>query len=570
MLTDYALNLSIKPRDEESPRGLDLLGSASAVVRDWIGERSDLASLASEGSGEWHDPDDELRERLQIVDDHTTEAALFSLDWEREDREGHPLRWRTRLTAATSDDCVEVAIHLKVLGADGELIDDLPDAVRIDSPRIATMLIEQFDCHFGTQPITNRVNHVDAATAERFTWETIMNPERPLPVVVVSSRQGRYRREVGKPALDCDRLATRLAGLANVALYDPNATWALGRMLGRRFPCFGGAVRVYLPEWSPDDDSWTHLLLKPDVVEKDETAAAQQIFEYCARFQSELPRYAGQDAIDNAEAQVREAQERAHFRDLIEDEVMNEHVEPLLQRLSDLERERSALSNEITDLKKTAQATRDTRLWNQELEADNEQLQQTVRDQQAEIEDLRRDNDNLRAQLPDLRVTGNRITSRSTTETGEDEVDREDEPANMVDVIRVTKERYPRVEIMEPAARDALNSDFRRPAEVLRAFEKLSELADLRAAGESTGERIERWLADRGVRYSAFESGTTKGKYGDERRVREGGTEWLMEAHLKFGGGRGGGQNMLRVYLMWHENRWKIGRIVSHFTNTQT
>lgn len=570
MLTDYALNLSIKPRDEESQRGLELLHATSEVVRDWIDERTALATHASEGPGEWYDPDDERREWLKILDDHTDEAALFSLDWEHEDHEGHPLRWRTRLAAAASGDSVEVAIHLEALGVDGEPVDDLPDAVRIDSPRIATMLIEQFDCHFGTQPITNHVHHVDAATAERFTWQTIMNPERPLPVVVVSSRQGRYRREVGKPALDCDRLATRLAGLANVALYDPNATWALGRMLGRRFPCFGGAVRVYLPEWSPDDDTWTHLLLKPDVVEKDETAAAQQIFEYCAKFRSELPRYPGQEAIDNAEAQVREAQERAHFRDLIEDEVMNEHVEPLLQRLSDLERERSALSNELTDLKKTAQTTRDTRLWNQELEADNEQLQQTVRDQQAEIEDLRRDNDNLRAQLPDFRMTGNRTTIRSAMKMGEDEVDQEDEPKTMVDVVQMTKERYAKVDIMEPAASDALTSDFRRPAEVLHAFGKLNELAELRAAGEPIGERVEKWLADRGVRYSPFESDTSKGKFGDERRVREGGTEWLMEAHLKFGGGRGGGQNMLRVYLMWHENRWKIGRIVPHFTNTQT
>ena len=573
MLTSYSLNLSIKPADDDESLGAaDLLHSTRDVVRTWLEERTDLATHASEGSGEWLDPVDEQRERLTIIDESTSDIALFSLDWEHADRGGDQLRWRTQLKAATSTDGVELAIQLDVLGLDldGEPIGSLPDHVRIDSPRIAATLVERFNCHFGTQLITNRVHHVDAADSERFTWQTIMNPERQLPVVVVSRHHGRHRQDVGGPALDCDRLARRLAGLADVALYEPDATWALGRMLGRRFPCFGGAVRVYLPEWSPDDDTWRHLLLKPDVVGNDESAAGQEIFEYCAKFASELPRYPGLEVIDNAEASAREARERARFRDVVEEQVMNEYVEPLLQRLSDLEQERSTLSNEINNLKKKGQATQDTQRWNQELEAENEQLNQTVRDLNDKVTRLQRANENLRAQLPDPRESTRRNVFQSATTLDDDGVDREEAPATMADVVRLASERFSRVEIMGPAARDALGSDFKRPAEVLGAFETLNDLGELLAAGGSIGTTIENWLEERGVRYSALESDTTMGKWGDERRVSEEGTVWEMQAHLKFGGGTGSGQNVLRVYLMWHETRWRIGRIVSHLTNTKT
>jgi hypothetical protein len=83
----------------------------------------------------------------------------------------------------------------------------------------------------------------------------IEHPGRTVPILVVSRIDG----EIVLPDLD-SKLAYDLAGLANVAVLDEDASWALTDILGASFSCYRGAVRLFWPQFSTKQDCFLHPL----------------------------------------------------------------------------------------------------------------------------------------------------------------------------------------------------------------------------------------------------------------------------------------------------------------------
>jgi hypothetical protein len=83
----------------------------------------------------------------------------------------------------------------------------------------------------------------------------IQNTERTIPLVVVS-------RLDGEPVLGSldEKLAYDLAGVANVYSVDQAASWALTDTLRKPFSCYSGALRIYWPRLSPQDEPYRHHL----------------------------------------------------------------------------------------------------------------------------------------------------------------------------------------------------------------------------------------------------------------------------------------------------------------------
>ena len=77
----------------------------------------------------------------------------------------------------------------------------------------------------------------------------LMNPERTLPVTVVSELEG----QAVWPDLS-EKLAIDLAGLSAVVTIDGAASWELNNALGKRRSCYLGAVRVYWPLSHPSEN----------------------------------------------------------------------------------------------------------------------------------------------------------------------------------------------------------------------------------------------------------------------------------------------------------------------------
>jgi len=83
----------------------------------------------------------------------------------------------------------------------------------------------------------------------------ITDQKRTVPILVISEDEG----FLALPGLD-NKAAYDLAGLANTYLLDREASWGLTGLLGKSYSCFSGAVRVYWPRFSLQDDPFSHPL----------------------------------------------------------------------------------------------------------------------------------------------------------------------------------------------------------------------------------------------------------------------------------------------------------------------
>ena len=569
MSHQYSLNLTIRGNEDGGLSGPDLLKAGSDVVRGWLTDRSSVVVDAPSGSWE---SDTERGEAITIEDDLIDDVALFALMWEHGDREDAPFRWRTQVSLATEGSAVEAAVRVEVLDADENAPLDLDRSgyPHPDRPRIVPMLIEQFDCYFGTELLTSRASPVSEGEAARFTWQTIMNPERSLPIVVAS--MPRTGRQDIDPTLSSGRLAGRLAGLATVVVYEPEATWELGRMLGRRFACFNGATRIYWPQWSPDDDPYTHDLWLADT-SLSESQTSQAIFDRCTEFVDQMPRYAGQRVIDNASARVHEKRELDVFRGLVEGEVMRKHVEPLFARVDQLERESETLRRQLESSEQSARSAQEDRQLRVEYESENERLTTQEREKDEQIRQLETDKLNLDAELSEYRRGPRQhdTTGDDATDGREDEQSRSGREVRTVrEAVDLAKDQFLHLRFLRQAIDGALTSNYERPEEVYDAFRVLEDLAVKRSRG-TIGTDAAVWLREQGIDFAARESDTTMARWGGERRVTdENGRVWSMEPHVKLGGGRG--KNILRIHLEWDDESacWVIGHLVGHLTNTRS
>lgn len=83
----------------------------------------------------------------------------------------------------------------------------------------------------------------------------LQNKERTIPFVVVSRIDGK----TALPKLD-EKLASDLAGVANVYSIDEDAAWALTDTLRKPFSTYSGAVRIYWPRLTSNDEPFRHQL----------------------------------------------------------------------------------------------------------------------------------------------------------------------------------------------------------------------------------------------------------------------------------------------------------------------
>lgn len=146
----------------------------------------------------------------------------------------------------------------------------------------------------------------------------------------------------------------------------------------------------------------------------------------------------------------------------------------------------------------------------------------------------------------------------------------EPSPVTVVEAVLLASKNFRSLHFLAEASDSAAESPYVYPDRVYATFRALDELADARTAGP-LGMSVHDWLKEQGIDYAAHESGTTMGKWGDERTYRYGGARWQMQEHVKFGVGPDP-RHHLRIHLAWHEgeSRWLIGHVGRHLTNTKT
>jgi hypothetical protein len=154
-------------------------------------------------------------------------------------------------------------------GTDATLINPLE--VDPKCPRIVRTLLEAPGRWYHSTSELRLMRHMHTFDEGEGLAAEISDSSRTVPIVAVSQDE----EGLVLPYLH-EKLAYDLAGLANVVLLDPDATWALTDRLGRIFSCYRGAVRLYWPRLSNSDDPyrhplWTAYRLRSSVADPKET-----------------------------------------------------------------------------------------------------------------------------------------------------------------------------------------------------------------------------------------------------------------------------------------------------------
>ncbi len=215
---------------------------------------------------------------------------------------------------------------------------------------------------------------VNAARAERFI-EFLAAPRerRSLPVVLVS----RLRRS-GDFGISPDRLAAALHGLAYVATIDLDVTNTISERLPQH-SCFNGAVRLYLPGFSPEDSWRNHPYWKIEsAAEHNHTGILNAIVRHVADYLAGTVGGPEEIAALRSERDSADAERR-----------MREQVEALTEQLRE---------------KANAEANQQF----SELVEEFERIQQ-------EAADLRRENTRLRSTVQHLKMENLRLSTGQAT-----------------------------------------------------------------------------------------------------------------------------------------------------------
>ena len=174
--------------------------------------------------------------------------------------------------------------------------------------------------------------------------DLLVDPGRRLPVVAISVMDS-VKPEL---AIDLDKLAAGLCGLADVVTIPPEASWALTERFGKRLSVFDRAARIYMPGFDDDADPFGHpLWLGVRLATIDDAALVdRQIRARVTQFSTRAIRL-GADILPFA--QLRSVSRRA------EQERLDARGASDSEKLSAAESRIAALNRELTEAKSLEQ-----------------------------------------------------------------------------------------------------------------------------------------------------------------------------------------------------------------------
>jgi hypothetical protein len=172
-------------------------------------------------------------------------------------------RWRTDVAVSTDEGGARTfAVRVSHYRLPGHVGVDLTDP-QSSSPFLVKEIIgtPQLRCFLDTNPLRTKAIELTDGTTEGF-MACLTDQSRKLPIIYVSREY-----QSGEAAIDADKLAWVLAGLANVYVAESSWTDKLTeQLLPREYQCWNGMVRVYMPglDLQKGADSVRHRYFQPD------------------------------------------------------------------------------------------------------------------------------------------------------------------------------------------------------------------------------------------------------------------------------------------------------------------
>lgn len=161
---------------------------------------------------------------------------------------------RRFVTALSVTNCSElVAVYASMeVGSDSTAINQVEAEPRC--PRVIRSLLKLPGPWFHGKSELTPLSYVEGFDAGEGLVAELKDPERTVPIIVVSDAEGVSLPEIHK------HLSRDMAGIARVVCVDIDACWALTDGLGQALSCYDGSVRLYWPKLSLKDDPFRHPL----------------------------------------------------------------------------------------------------------------------------------------------------------------------------------------------------------------------------------------------------------------------------------------------------------------------
>lgn len=318
-------------------------GRLQAEVLGWL---SSKGASTLEPAGDYA-PEDGSKGTFNIQSAADGDRTWWMLHLQEDTSEGR--RFSVAVSITNGSDRVSVYVTLETGWTTARI---MPVPLDPRCPRVVRSLLRlPGRWYHGASTLGQRQPVFGFNEGEGLAFE-IQHGDRTVPFVVISTDG----INVALPELD-SKLAHDLAGLANVVVIDEDAAWALTDVLGRPFSCYQGAVRLYWPHFSLDQDRFLHPLWTAERLRLtgDDQSVTQRVFR--KQLRGLLFRAAALSVI-----RPREIEE-------IRDAAGRRAVAELRQRATSLAEFEALADNYATDNDQLRLERRDLRIQVEQLEA---------------------------------------------------------------------------------------------------------------------------------------------------------------------------------------------------------
>ena len=340
--------------------------------------------------------------------------------------------------------------------------------------------------------------------------DLLVDARRQLPIVAIS----RAVEDGGaqKPLLRPEALAHDLAGNAHVVVVDRQAAWRLTEQLGQQLSVYNGAVRIWWPRFSPEDEPYRHPLLLPERITDDPDRARRHVARVVWR--------AAVDAVPP----------------------------PMLESRIAAEVARLSSERRVADLKsKLDEATKSATVDDSFLQEFEAQLQENER-----LADLLEEQDLLVQELQE---------ALETARAGAEEAGDEDIPEveSVEEAVRRAAAEATNVIYLQSAFDSAHESEYPNPQQALNDLRAVNRVAARWAEGRLGGD-FRHGFAEEDVRFQPGIGNLAKGKYRSDYEIEYGGHRCLMGPHLR----RGVGAPVAILRIYWYVDEEAKQLVVGH------
>lgn len=190
---------------------------------------------------------------LTVEGVHSPEGRLWDVLWKHPHSDDEDLMMVNNVTVAEVNGAVTASL---VIGTSWVRPQVSMPRYSMRAPGLTAKLLNRFDALDGEHVLASRATRLDAAGAEAFVEDLLLDPNRTRPVVFISDDPVSM-----KPLVDPQELAGQLAGMAHV--YYSSHGYPGKRIadsLGSALSARNGAMRIWWPKLTRDSDPYEHRM----------------------------------------------------------------------------------------------------------------------------------------------------------------------------------------------------------------------------------------------------------------------------------------------------------------------